>query len=148
MLPNSALADIYIESPYILTIANTTLQNIVIGTSSSYSPADASLLYDLNSLTYTIGTSHIVFNIDGTPYDLDSGYTVGSSMTASSPVTGLGAYIEGSEVVSNVDLKSHYEIVNNVVTGTRADMMELKYIATNNDNVSHNIGCRWSRIRK
>ncbi len=148
LLPIPALADIYIDSPYILMIADTTLQDMVIGTSYSYSPTYASLLYDMyystgtETIYYSIGTSHIVFNIDGIPYDLDSGYTVGTAMTASSPATGLGAYIEGSEVVSNIDLRSHYEIVNNVITGSRADMIELKYTATNNGGVSHNIGCR------
>ncbi len=142
------MADIFIDSPYILMIADTTLQDMVVGTSYSYSPSYASLLYDMyfststQTIYYAIGTSHIVFNIDGTPYDLQDGYTVGTAMTASSPETGLGAYIEGSEVVSNIDLRSHYEIVNNVVTGSRADMMELKYTATNNSGVSHNIGCR------
>jgi len=139
-VPGASRGDIYVESSYILTIANTSLQDIIIGTSSSYTPAYASLLYHVNSTEYTMGSSHIVLNVDGTAYDLQGSYTVASAMTASG--SGLGAYIQGSKIMGKVTFLSRYEIVNNVETGTRADMMKLMYVATNRDTSSHQVGCR------
>lgn len=131
---------VFVQSPFIVVVADPSIQDMVIGTSNGITPTFASLLYGFVNGSYDIFSSHIVFNIDGTPYDLQTPYTIGTPMTANG--TNLGAYVEGSEVVSNVDLRSHYEIVNNVITGLQADMIELRYTATNNDTVAHQLGCR------
>lgn len=131
---------VFVQSPYIAVVADPSIQDMVIGTSYGTTPTYASLLYGFVNGAYDIFSSHIIFNIDGTPFDLQTPYTIGTAMAANG--TNLGAYIEGSEVVSNVDLRSHYEIVNNVIMGLQADMIELRYTATNNDTVSHQLGCR------
>ena len=131
---------IFVESPFVAVVADPSSQDMVIGSGAGITPAYGSLLYGFVNGAYDIFSSHIVFNLDGTPYDLQTGYAPGTPMAASG--TGLGGYLEGSEVVSNVDFRSHYEIVNNVMTGVRADMIELKYTATNHDIVSHQVGCR------
>ena len=141
MAPVRARAQyVTVESPYVMVLGDVMSQGLVIGTSPSYSPPMVPLLYDLSTTQYSTQTSHQVLNLDGIAHDLQSGFTITAAMAATG--TGVGAVVEGAAAVSQVELRSHYEIVNDALLGSPADMVMLKYTVTNNGTASHRVACR------
>jgi hypothetical protein len=88
----------------------------------------------------TLGTSRMVFDLDGNPYDLQSANPVVLPVTASG--TGLGATITMAKSVGSWDIGATYTIVNNPHTGTGADTVMVQGWVKNGSSVALSVGLR------
>jgi len=132
----------YVESNYIGIYVNKTTDAMVLGTSSTYPVSNACLMYGYVGNASYAGSSHLVFNIDGTAVDFSTAQESNVEPTASG--TGLGAVISCSRTTSNqLVLGAQYTIVNNVCVGLNPDMVQIKFSVTNNGTVTHLVGCRY-----
>ncbi|HUO58575.1 MAG TPA: hypothetical protein VMV05_10415 [bacterium] len=126
-----------VESNYLSIYGDSTTGIFGIGTSSTYSLPNSSLMFDFPGPGYT---STITPMVNGVAYDYSSA-TVVSPLTAVG--SGLGAYLETTKSVGvGVNLKAHYEIVNNPVTGNLPDTAMLQFTYTNTGASSATIGLR------
>lgn len=126
-----------VTSNDVSVVVNTTYFDATFGTAPTYTLPDAELSYEYPN---PYETSHVVFNIDGVVYDMESG-TVGSPMVAVG--TGEGAYIQGSRIYNNVECSARYEIVRNVLDNSVPDFFEITFCMKNNDSVSHQVAVRY-----
>ncbi len=105
-----------------------------VGTSSSYTPANAGLTYAyggecLFSATENDWfTSFVIINIDGEAYDAQDNWPMVGN------ISNTGSEIYGTKTIdSYIDLKMDYKFVNNPSTGINADTAEFEFTATNID---------------
>lgn len=131
-------AQTYVENAYVAVGMSNTGFQPGIGTSSTYSPATARLMFGYTATTHYSGTSHVVFNIDGTPVDL---YTAQAGSTGPQ-VNGLSISC-GRTLTNGIVLGEALSIVTNVCNGLHPDMGQFTFSVTNNDSVAHQVGCRF-----
>ncbi len=128
LISSCAQAQIFsVSSNYIEILGDGSSGILGLGTSPSY------VTLPSRSIMFAFpgpgGTSHITSWVNGSLYDYATG-TVVTPMTSSG--SGLGAFIEITKtVVAGLQMKAHYEIVNNPQTGLLPDTAMLQFVYTN-----------------
>ncbi len=108
-----------------------------MGTSSSYSPANANLLYDYD---YGYATSHMVVKVNNTAYDLED--TTNCPVVSGSVQNG-GTYITGAKNVAGlVKVYVLWEFVNNPATGSPTDTAMIRFTLINTSSNTVNVALR------
>ncbi|HUO58781.1 MAG TPA: hypothetical protein VMV05_11455 [bacterium] len=108
-----------------------------IETASSYSPPSASLMYNLLGPG---STSTITAMVNGSTADFSTAPVISPLAAVGS---GLGAYLETTRSVgAGVNLKAHYEIAKNPVTGIQPDTAMLQFTFTNTGAMPATIGLK------
>ncbi len=108
-----------------------------LGTSSTYSLPLATISYNFPDEGWS---SFVTAWVNGILYDCEGGAVV-SPMTTTG--TGLGAYVEETfTVVTGLQMKQHFEIVNNPQTGLLPDTVMFEFVYTNVGATSFTFGSR------
>ena len=135
-------AQSYIEDNYVGVWLDDTTFAMDMGTSSTYPIPNKQLMYGFYGSGSSASTSHLVFNLDGTPMDYNTALaaTLGPAVIGSGP----GAFIAtGRANGSGVTFGAIYTLVTNVLGGLNPDMVQAKYFILNGDVQTHSVGCRW-----
>ncbi|HTB33619.1 MAG TPA: hypothetical protein VK842_02040, partial [bacterium] len=134
---------VHVQSPAILVLADTSATAPAGGHPGFWAtirtPGGLNLLY-YDPSQPNFGTSRMVFDLDGNPYDLQSANPVYLPVTASG--TGLGASITMAKSVGSWDIGATYTIVNNPHTGTGADTVMIQGWVRNGSATPVNVGLR------
>jgi hypothetical protein len=138
-----AAGQVHVQSPAILVLADTAATAPAGGHPGFWAtirtPAGKNLLY-YDPSNPTFGTSRMVFNLDGNPYDLQSANPVYLPVTATG--SGLGAAISMGKSVGSWDIGATYTIVNNPHTGTGADTVMIQGWVRNGSSSALAVGLR------
>ena len=135
-------ATLFIGSAYIGANSDDGLANFDMGTSSSYTPADAILSFHYAGPGFApSSTTHFVVNVDGVPTDANS---LGAVITTPFYTTSGGTEIIGVQKFSGVvEVTTDMKIVNNPSTGLLPDTLEFKFTAKNTDTLPHCVALRF-----
>ena len=134
---------VQVQSPAILVLADTAATAPAGGHPGFWATIRTTgsrnlLYYDPNNPTF--GTSRLVFDLAGNPYDLQSANPVYVPVTATG--SGLGASITMAKSVGSWHIGATYTIVNNPHTGTGADTVMIQGWVKNDGLSAVSVGLR------